>query len=203
MVLAGNLIPYATRRYLSRTEKTAQKRPQKNECNSAEKGGSSVVRSLPKTHVGYWRTRVERRTYSYDGGTVEVPEYSARMEFGGIRRRLTLGTAIREEAVIKARDIYLLLVAGWDATMAELSPKTVAYGLRKDTGPTVGQFLAEVERTSNLKPKTFRRYAQYFRMLAAQIHGIESDASRHDYRNGGLTLWREQVDAVPLSALTP
>lgn len=177
---------------------------QKNERAFSENGGSSIVRSLAKTHAGYWRTRVERRTYNYGGETVEVPEYSVRMEFGGIRRRLTLGTAIKEEAVTKARDIYLSLVAkGSDATMAELSPKTAAHGLRKDTGPTVGEFLLEVERTSNLKPKTFRRYAQYFRMLAAQVHGIESDTSRYDYRNGGLTLWREQVDAVPLSAITP
>jgi hypothetical protein len=86
--------------------------------------------------------------------------------------------------------------------LAELSP-TIAHELRKGTGPTVGEFLTEVERTSNLKAKTFRRYAQYFRMIAAQIHGIESDASRYDYRNGGLTLWREQVDAVPLSEITP
>jgi hypothetical protein len=63
--------------------------------------------------------------------------------------------------------------------------------------------LAEVERTSNLKPKTFRRYAQYFRKLAAQIQGVESDASRYDYRNGGLTRWRERVDAIPLAAITP
>lgn len=70
---------------------------QKNERVFIEKPGSSVVRSLPKTHVRYWRTRVERRTYTYEGRTVEVPEYSVRMEFGGIRRRLTLGTAIKED----------------------------------------------------------------------------------------------------------
>ena len=41
-------------------------------------------------------------------------EYSVRMEFGGIRKRLTLGTALKEEAALKARDIYLSLVAkGW------------------------------------------------------------------------------------------
>jgi len=167
----------------------------------------SPARSVPKTHVSFWRARVERRTYTYQGKTVEVPEYSVRMEYGGIRRRLTLGTALKEDAALKARDIYLSLIAkGWSATLAELAPKstepTVETGA-KSGDPTVGDFLLEVQRTSNLKPKTFRRYAQYFRMLAAQIQGVDSDTSRYDYRTGGLTAWREQVDAVRLSAITP
>jgi hypothetical protein len=168
----------------------------KNGPETAQKNRSVVevvredraTRTLPKTHVGYWRARVERRIYSYGGQTSEVPEYSVRMECGKIRQRITLGTALKEEAAIKARDIYLSLVAkGWDATLAELAPKVAASIAARDGGsPTVGEFLAEVERTSNLKPKTFRRYAQYFRMLAAQIQGVKSDASRYDYYNGGL-----------------
>ncbi len=190
---------------------TAQDR--KTGPETAQKAGRiaepsrSPVRSVPKTHVGFWRARVERRTYIYQGKTVEVPEYSVRMEFGGIRRRLTLGTALKEDAALKARDIYLSLIAkGWSATLAELAPKstesTVETGA-KSGDPTVGDFLCEVQRTSNLKPKTFRRYAQYFRMLAAQIQGVKSDASRYDYRTGGLNTWREQIEAIPLSAITP
>src|SRR5258708_23883524 len=43
---------------------------------------------------------------------------------------------------------------------------------------TVGGFLAEVERTANLKSKTFRYYAQCLRQFAAYVHGVKSDASR-------------------------
>ncbi len=190
---------------------TAQDR--KTGPETAQKAGRiaepsrSPVRSVPKTHVSFWRARVERRIYTYQGKAVEVPEYSVRMEYGGIRRRLTLGTALKEDAALKARDIYLSLIAkGWSATLAELAPKstesTVETGA-KSGDPTVGDFLLEVQRTSNLKPKTFRRYAQYFRMLAAQIQGVDSDASRYDYRSGGLTAWRERVDSVRLSAITP
>ncbi|HOC55058.1 MAG TPA: site-specific integrase [Verrucomicrobiota bacterium] len=161
-------------------------------------------RSVPKTHVAFWRARVERRTYEYEGKTLEVPEYSVRMKFGGIRKRLALGTALKEEAALKARDIYLSLVAkGWSATLAELTPKTAVEAVRSEAGPTVGEFIAEVERTSNLKTKTFRRYAQYLRMLAAHIQGVKTDASRYNYYGGGLTRWRERVDAIPLSAITP
>src|SRR5205085_148196 len=132
-------------------------------------------RFIPKTHVAFWRARVERRTYEYEGKILEVSEYSVRMKFGGIRRRLALGTALKEEAAVKARDIYLSLVAnGWSATLAELGPKLGMEGVPSELGSTVGEFLAEVERTSTLKPKTFDRYAQYFRMMAAHIRGIKS-----------------------------
>jgi integrase len=161
-------------------------------------------RLIPKTHVAFWRARVDRRTYEYEGKTLEVPEYSVRMKFGGIRKRLALGTALKEEAALKARDIYLSLVAkGWSATLAELAPKSTVEAVRSEFGPTVGEFIAEVERTSNLKTKTFRRYTQYFRMLAAQIQGVKTDASRYNYYGGGLTSWRERVDAILLSAITP
>ncbi len=45
------------------------------------RGGDEAARphSVPKTHVAYWRARVERRTYEYEGKTLEVAEYSIRM----------------------------------------------------------------------------------------------------------------------------
>lgn len=96
---------------------------QKNSGVPEQDRERAPARSLPKTHVGFWRTRVERRIYDHNGKTFEVPEYSVRMEYGGIRKRLTLGTALKEEAALKARDIYLSLVAkGWSATLAELAP---------------------------------------------------------------------------------
>lgn len=131
---------------------------------------------------------------------------SGRLEFKGVRWSFDLETANKEEAATKARDIYVSLVTrGWSTTLAELTPQTMApvHANANGATPTVGEFLAKVERTSNLKPKTFRRYAHYFRMLAAQIQGVTSDATRYDYCNGGLTRWREKVDAVLLAAITP
>jgi len=87
--------------------------------------------------------------------------------------------------------------------VGQLAPQTLVPMAANDASPTVGAFLAEVERTSNLKPKTFRRYAQYFRMLAAHIQGVKSGASRYDYYSGGLARWRAKVDAIPLVAITP
>jgi len=84
-----------------------------------------------------------------------------------------------------------------------VTPEQSTIAVAGQLSRTVGEFLAEVERTSNLKPKTFRRYAQYFRMLAAQIQGVKSDVSRYDYYSGGLARWRAKVDAIPLGAITP
>jgi len=161
-------------------------------------------RTLPKTHVNYWKARLEHRTYTRDGKTHEVPDWSVRIHFGGVRKGFDLESGNKEEAATKARDIYLSLIAkGWAATLAELKPKT-SLPIEITAGDaTVGEFLAEVERTSNLKPKTFRRYAQCLRRVAAHIRGVKTDASRYDYRTGGLLAWRRQVDVIPLLAITP
>lgn len=163
-----------------------------------------MKRLYPKTHANYWKSRLEHRTYSRDGQMCEVAEWSVRIHYKGIRRSFDLETANKEEAAAKARDIYLSLVAkGWSTTLTELAPQPMAPVNAQEGSTTVGEFLAEVERTSTLKPKTFHRYAQYFRMMAAQIQGVKSDRSRYNYRTGGLTNWHERVDAIPLSAITP
>ena len=51
--------------------------------------------------------------------------YSVRTKFEVIRKRLALATALKEEGALKARDIYLSLVAiDWSATLAELAPNS-------------------------------------------------------------------------------
>ena len=47
--------------------------------------------------------------------------------------------------------------------------------------------------TKRFYPKTHANY----------VRGVKSDASRFDYRQGGATAWRQQVDATLLSAITP
>ena len=72
---------------------------------------SEAKRSFPKTHVNYWKARLEHRTYTHDGKTHEVPEWSVRIHFGGVRKSFDLDSGNKEEAATKARDIYLSLVA--------------------------------------------------------------------------------------------
>src|SRR5690242_18821586 len=156
-------------------------------------------RSYPKTHANYWKARLEHRSYTRDGNTHEVPEWSVRIHFGGNRKSFDLETGSKEEAAAKARDIYLSLIAkGWSATLADLKPNAVQPVEITAGDATIGEFLAEVERTSSLKPKTFRRYSQCLRRVAAHVRGVKTDESRYDYRTGGLLAWRKQVDVIPL-----
>jgi hypothetical protein len=173
-------------------------------CADTEVAETATKRFYPKTHANYWKSRLEHRTYSRDGKTFGVAEWSVRIHFRGVRKSFDLETANKEEAAVKARDIYLSLVAkGWSATVNEVAPQPAALAKIDSDSVTVGEFLAEVERTANLKPKTFRYYGSCLRQLAAYVQGTKSDASRFDYRKGGFRAWRQQVDATPLSALTP
>jgi hypothetical protein len=170
----------------------------------AEVAETATKRVYPKTHANYWKSRLEHRSYSRDRKTFEVAEWSVRIHFKGIRKSFDLETANKEEAAAKARDIYLSFVAkGWSATVNGLAPPPVAVAEIDSDSATVGEFLAEVKRTANLKPKTFRYYGSCLRQLAAYVQGGKSDASRFDCRKGGFRAWRQQVDATPLSALTP
>jgi len=166
--------------------------------------GGGTKQPYPKTHVNYWKARLEHRTYTRDGKTFEVAEWSVRIHFRGIRRGFDLDTANKEVAATKARDLYLSLLAkGWSTTLNETRSQPPRPAEIGDKSPTIGEFLAEVQRTTHIKPKTLRIYTQSLRQLAAYIQGVESDASRYDYRNGGLTAWRKLIDAIPLSAITP
>ena len=165
---------------------------------------TATKRSYPKTHANYWKSRLEHRTYTRDGKVFEVAEWSVRIHSKGIRKSFDLETANKEEAAIKAREIYLSILAkGWSTTIRELGSQSLPPIETITDSATVGEFLAEVERTANLKPKTFRYYRQCLRQLAAYVQGVKSDASRFDYHKGGMTAWRQQVDATSLSAITP
>src|SRR6058998_402547 len=109
----------------------------------------AAKRSFPKTHANYWKVRLEHRTYTRDGKTHEVPEWSVRIHFGGARKSFDLETGNKEEAAAKARDIYLSLIAkGWTATLADLKPKAIQPIESAVGDATIGEFLAEVQRTS-------------------------------------------------------
>jgi integrase len=175
--------------------------------NSERVSETKSQRLFPKTHVGYWKTRLEHRTYSYRGKNVEIGEWSVRIKFRGVRRSFELETASKADAATKARDIYLSLVAkGWDATVAafcKAKSPLIPNAPSSETAATVGVFLKEVERVSNLKPKTFRRYAQYFRMLTAQIRGFSHDRSKYSYQRGKNSAWLEKIDSTRLQIITP
>jgi hypothetical protein len=149
----------------------------------------------------YWEGRVYRESYVRGGQQFSVPEYYCKLNHAGKRHAFNLGTANKEAAADKARAIWEHLVQqGWPSVLQKHAPTAA----RTNLAPTAGQFLAEVERTAGLKPRTFHRYAMYFRSIVAHIAVIkDQDGRRYDYRTGGRAAWATRVDNTSLEKLTP
>jgi integrase len=158
------------------------------------------MKELSKSDVRFWQEKISKQaTTGANGQAYQQSDYSVRIQHQGRRELFTLGTPNKYEAARKAREIHQQLVAtGWDATLATYKPKS-------DTAPkcdcTVGEFLAELRAFHASQAKTIDNYAVPFRRIVAELAGIPSGG-----RGGSASshrLWREQVEAVKLSLLTP
>jgi len=167
---------------------------------SATKDKAPAMR-LSLNNRRYWEKRLYHESYVRGGERFTVPEYYVKLNHAGRRRAFNLGDANKEVAAGKAREIYAYLMAnGWNATLDKYAPTVT----RAHVSPTVGGFLAEVERTAGLKARTFHRYAGYLRSIVAHIAGIkDKDGTRYNYRTGGRAEWVKKIDAITLDALTP
>ena len=165
------------------------------------------VSRLAKTHQDYWKSRLIHCTFrGRDGENYTPPEFYVRMFHLGRESRFCLGTPNQAAAAIKARDIYLSLVsAGWEATLAKYKPEPTA----KAEVCAVGEFLADVESRSHLKPMTVRRYAVKLRKMVSDIAKLEAGLrgrakrKKYDYMHGGRQAWLAKVDGQRLDVLTP
>jgi integrase len=162
--------------------------------------GTEKIRRMGKSQVDYWRPRLCKRSYSWDGKQVEIPEWQIRIAHLGRREWFNCGTANRDAAAEKARKIYLSLLArGWHPTLDEFKPDMQVSA----DGCTVGEFLIQVKAVSGLKPVTFEIYAKKFRTLVADICKVDGGKDKHDYTNGGHKQWLERVSSQRLDKLTP
>ncbi len=184
---------------MAQQETTPQNRKSGQEVAKIE-ASDLPRRQVAKTHKDFWKARLERRCYTHEGQLAEVNEWSIRIQHLGRRKSFALGTNNQDAAAVKARDIYLEIVAkGWDAAEQLFNPEMV---VRKDD-PTLGDFLRAVEAKSGLKTKTYHLYAGYFRRIVADVFGIAEGKARYSYRDGSRAKWLEKVDAVKLSNITP
>lgn len=154
-----------------------------------------------KTDARYWKPRLFRSTYTRDGERCEVAHWCIKIAHEGVRETINLRTPNQATAAQRAADAYKLLMGdeGWQAVRAKWKPKPV----NTPKVATVGEFLAAVARLSEVRPRTLGDYSRAFRHIVAGAMGIEGDKSRFDYVNGGSAKWRERVDSVKLTAVTP
>ena len=103
-----------------------------------KKGTERVQAKLGKTHVDYWYSKLRKRNFSgRDGLQVQVPDWQVRLTHLGRSMWFNLKTANAAEAAVKARDIYIYLIAnGWEAVLEKFKPRT-----EKLENLTVGEFV--------------------------------------------------------------
>ncbi|HET7624515.1 MAG TPA: hypothetical protein VFM25_04560, partial [Verrucomicrobiae bacterium] len=140
----------------------------------------------------YWRERLFKRTGN---------DWHVQIAFAGEQKRFPLRTPNKDSAAGIARDIYISLhKAGWGETEKRFKPWTNT--TQTITSPTVGQFISAVETYGGIKPRTLKIYTRKFRRLVAAVAKIDGDRSRYDRKEGSV-VWREKVDVVQLSEITP
>ena len=159
------------------------------------------LRSVGKTDSRYWKPRLFRNGYTRDGAKRETTHWCIKIAHQGKRETINLRTPNQATAAQRAADLYKLLVGdGWEAVLEKYKPKPAAGGDIK----TVGDFIAAAMAVSSARPLTLWDYAKAFRRIMADVSGVgRGDLSRYDGRCGGAEKWRERVDAVALSVLTP
>lgn len=175
------------------------------------KSGQEVAKqsgqaSATRFHVDFWKERLYRKTYTRDGRSHEVPEWSVRLQHLGRREAFALDTANASAAATKAKEIATFLDAnGWEATLAKFKPDP----FKRAEVCTVGEFLVDVKARSHLRPRTLKSYATKLRKMVADIARVEAGVkgkakeAKHDYVNGGHKAWLAKVEGEPVDVLTP
>jgi integrase len=166
--------------------------------NNESKTAQAVRRqhSGDKTKLHYWKKRIFRPTYLRDGRKITSPNFCIELQHQGHRIRWSLGPGNPEAAAARARDLAMFLFNnGWDKTLEKYRPKTIA-----EPDPSVGLFIAQVQKTADLLPKTLKSYVASLRKIVSDILGGSDDSKYgHGKRRQA---WLERIDNVKLSALT-
>lgn len=161
--------------------------------------GQNLTAKAGKTQVTYWKSRIRKRTFQRGGKTIQIPDWQVRLKHAGGDGWFNLHTQNADEATRQARDIFVFLVAnGWDAANAKFKPKPKEF----PDSPTVGEFFAAVKKNVRFTPRTFASYCRKFRTIVADMFAIEVP-QKQKFNPRLSHLWREKVEQVKLSEITP
>lgn len=149
-----------------------------------------------RTDFRYWKERVERRISPSTGKP--GADFSVQIAYKGERVRFALETPNKDAAAKKAQEIFQSLQAtGWQSTLAKFKPAKA-----KQSDATVGQLIAAATALSSARAESKEEYAKAFRRIVAGIFGI-GHGNKYNAKQGGSEAWRNKVDKVKLSKITP
>jgi len=140
-----------------------------------------------------------KRVFRYDPAN-DAGSYYIKLMFQGRRHTFCTRSTVRNEAAIKAREIYVFLRAnGWDAALAKYSDKPHA-------GPmtTLGEFAARIQATFDGQKRTIVDYVGALRRVGSEIFGISRGTTKkYDFRSkAARETWLAKTDKIPLRSLT-
>ncbi len=93
-------------------------------ANWIEAGAAAVDQRL---EPAYWLTRVFRNSYVRDGKLQRVRGWSAKIQYQGVRRTISLGAVDQEVAAEKAANLFAqILQNGWQVSGQGVRPSVVA-----------------------------------------------------------------------------
>jgi integrase len=166
---------------------------------NAKSGQEVAKQNFGKTDVRHWQKAIFKPRYTRDGQTVELGDWSVRIQWRGRRETFNLKTPNKAAAAASAKDIYSMLVgAGWDAALEKFKPE-----MARTSVSTVGDFLTELRGHWSGKPKTFEDYCRSFRHILSEIFQIKGGREKFDYINGGRGAWIVKIDRIKLADVTP
>ena len=147
------------------------------------------------------RTPFSNRVIRWHGAKRNVGHWAVKVQYGGRRETIPLGTANKTAAANKAKEFYLCLQSsGWDEALLKFKPKS---RWSNSSITTVGEFLRAVEAVWSGNPKTINDYVRAFRKIVADFFQIDGGRSKFDYRSGGRDAWVKKVDRIKLRDVTP
>src|SRR4051812_46795843 len=80
-----------------------------------------------KLDTSYWRGRLFRNTFTYEGNTFQVSKWSVKIQHEGIRKTFSLRAKDRAGAAVEACRIYeAILLRGWESLPVRVKPQTPA-----------------------------------------------------------------------------
>ncbi len=212
--------PIATAHDDNTTSHATPKRNRKSVQEVSKQSANAAKKAKwPKTDARHWQGRLFKNSFTRNGVRQETADWCVKIKHQGRRETFNLGTPNAEAAAVIALRIYRTVQgAGWGACISEHKPEAAP---KQPKPATLGEWMAAVRETAELRPATFTNYSQCLRQIAAEIEDVGDQPalnedgtpkrdrkrrvvllSRFDYRAGGRDAWVAKVDALPLSVLT-
>ena len=149
----------------------------------------------------YWQQAVFQQSYTWKGTKRNVGHWAVKVQHGGRRETIPLGTANKTVAANKAKKLYFYLQSsGWDEALFKFKPKS---RWSDSSITTVGDFLQAAETVWSGNPRTISDYSRAFRQIVGDYFEIEGGRSKFDYRSGGRDAWVKRVERIKLREVTP